>query len=162
MRVVLVEFSKVVRAEGIFVFLLSDDQREELAYFSFPNRDPQGRGRAIHKANQFGADWASEHDLALIPLYDCYGCFNPNTEYYMIHDDLWAEVATYGRHGMLCFDCLVQRLGRSLTQDDFTGAPVNNFLRQNGSPFLVHPYKGTSGDDPNDHLQDPRHQPEPR
>lgn len=135
MAVIVVEFSK----QGIIVSLLGDDDlKKEIAYFSIESLSDKAR---IHKANHFAVKWAEEHGIEAIPLYDCYGCLNQNTEYYMIHDELWFEVATYGRRGMLCFDCLVRRLGRSLTQDDLIRAPVNNRLLQKDSPFVVHPYK---------------------
>lgn len=44
-------------------------------------------------------------------------------EYYMVADDLWAAAGDVP--GMLCIGCLETRLGRMLTRDDFTGAPVN-------------------------------------
>lgn len=42
----------------------------------------------------------------------------------MVHDHLWRQ-AYKKRRGMLCIGCLETRLGRYLTPDDFTDAPVN-------------------------------------
>jgi hypothetical protein len=48
-------------------------------------------------------------------------------EFYMIHDDLWQFVTgPCGWHLFLCIGCLEWRLGRRLTPDDFTAAPVND------------------------------------
>jgi hypothetical protein len=43
-------------------------------------------------------------------------------ESYMVHDEIWER---YGSPGQLCIGCLESRMGRQLTPDDFTGAPVN-------------------------------------
>jgi hypothetical protein len=56
-------------------------------------------------------------------------------EYYMVHDNVW-EQAWAGRRKawhdvigqeILCIGCLEQRIGRTLTADDFPDAPVNDF-----------------------------------
>ena len=44
-----------------------------------------------------------------------------DTEEYMVHDELWPEGAK-----SLCVGCLETRLGRRLTTQDFTGAPIND------------------------------------
>lgn len=55
-------------------------------------------------------------------------------EYYMIRNNLWSK---YGpQDGMLCIGCLEKRMGRKLTPNDFTNAPVNNDLRDVHSPRL--------------------------
>lgn len=54
-------------------------------------------------------------------------------EYYMVHDPVWAAAGMpvpddpegFVGEGILCIGCLEKRLGRKLTPDDFTGAPVN-------------------------------------
>lgn len=57
--------------------------------------------------------------------YICLDC-GDNTfyknEYYMVHDQVWDSVAT---NGMLCVECLEQRLGRLLTSKDFSLYPIN-------------------------------------
>lgn len=51
-------------------------------------------------------------------------------EYYMLHDDVWLD-AMYGvtgqrdKYGMLCIRCVENGLGRKLTPQDFTDAPLN-------------------------------------
>jgi hypothetical protein len=45
-------------------------------------------------------------------------------EYYMVHDALWQKAKM--RTGFLCIGCLERRLGRVLTVNDFTTAPINN------------------------------------
>jgi hypothetical protein len=58
---------------------------------------------------------------------DCIDC-GMNTmdadEYYMVHNEIWAEVVP-DRLGMLCIGCLERRLGRQLEPSDFTDAPLN-------------------------------------
>ena len=46
------------------------------------------------------------------------------TEFYMVHDDLWAEAGM--DRGYLCIGCLETRLGRRLHRGDFTAAEVND------------------------------------
>lgn len=46
-------------------------------------------------------------------------------EYYMVQALVWIEAHPH-RKGMLCIGCLEQRLGRRLTPDDFTSAPINS------------------------------------
>ena len=65
--------------------------------------------------------------MSRIPGFDCTDC-NIDTleidEYYMVHDRIWV-LATGNSKGMLCFDCLGARLGRELTEDDFTDCELN-------------------------------------
>jgi hypothetical protein len=42
----------------------------------------------------------------------------------MVTDEVW-ETAHPEKRGMLCIGCLEDRLGRQLTSDDFTDAPIN-------------------------------------
>ena len=78
--------------------------------------------------------------------FDCMDC-GSNTlhinEYYMVTDEVW-EAAHPKKRGMLCIGCLEDRLGRLLTKDDFTDAPVNsgNFFTQ--SARLLSRLTGTS------------------
>jgi hypothetical protein len=48
---------------------------------------------------------------------------------YMVHDRLWYGPAHASSRQFLCLSCLSRRLGRRLTVDDFTPAPVNNRIR---------------------------------
>jgi len=66
---------------------------------------------------------------------DCGLGTNTAGEWYMVHKHVW-EQAWAGRrkswHGkipgqeILCIGCLEERLGRSLTRQDFTDAPIND------------------------------------
>lgn len=47
-------------------------------------------------------------------------------EYYMVTDEIWRAVVPE-RYGMLCIGCLEGRLGRKLSKDDFSDAPLNGF-----------------------------------
>ena len=76
-------------------------------------------------------------DYKLFECMDCGMCTNCNGEYYMVHDEIWYSAITAMDQGhMLCIGCLEQRLGKLLTKDDFTGAPVNDLWGQFGSTRL--------------------------
>jgi hypothetical protein len=47
-------------------------------------------------------------------------------EYYMVHGALWRKAKMHSDGGFLCIGCLERRLGRMLTVNDFTTAPVND------------------------------------
>lgn len=50
------------------------------------------------------------------------------TEHFMVHNAVWSA-ANLGREmKIICLHCLSRRLGRKLTRDDFTPAPVNATL----------------------------------
>jgi hypothetical protein len=65
---------------------------------------------------------------------DCVDCgidtcplgWDGEAEFYKVHDAVWAEVGMVSNGGMLCVGCIEQRLGRRLTPDDFTDAPIND------------------------------------
>lgn len=48
------------------------------------------------------------------------------SESYMVHDVLWESVVGWGDCGEVCVDCLQKRLGRQLTNADFTDVPINH------------------------------------
>lgn len=62
----------------------------------------------------------------------CYGCDLQNPDYYMLKEGVWLAAAK--TEEVLCISCVEQRLGRELTREDFTDAPVNDL---NG-PFSFH------------------------
>ena len=59
-------------------------------------------------------------------MYACIDCgvnTADNNNYYMIHNELWAQ---YGaKQDVLCFKCLEKRMGRKLKYTDFNDAPIN-------------------------------------
>lgn len=55
---------------------------------------------------------------------DCKLCTHCLGEYYNVHDSVWDAVGKPA--GMLCIGCLEARLGRQLTVNDFSIAPINN------------------------------------
>lgn len=64
----------------------------------------------------------------------CSGCGNEVTDYYMVRTDLWAN---YGAgDGFLHLKCLEKRIGRAITREDFSDAPIN---RLNFFPTEVTP-----------------------
>lgn len=60
--------------------------------------------------------------------FECVDC-TINThyinEYYMVQFELWNSVMVHQNSGMLCIGCLEDRLGRTLTTNDFIEAPIN-------------------------------------
>jgi hypothetical protein len=60
--------------------------------------------------------------------FECVDCsVNTHTirEYYMVQFDLWNSVMVSQNTGMLCIGCLEDRIGRTLTTEDFIEAPIN-------------------------------------
>jgi hypothetical protein len=50
-----------------------------------------------------------------------------NHEYYMLKDEIWLIANDGSSKGMLCIGCVEETLGRTLTKNDFTTAPVNGY-----------------------------------
>jgi hypothetical protein len=46
-------------------------------------------------------------------------------DYYIVHDTVWAAAGMAETDGMLCLDCLANRLGRPLQFSDFPLLPIN-------------------------------------
>lgn len=57
-------------------------------------------------------------------------------EYYMVHNAVW-QAANPPPIGMLCIGCLEARIGRPLTAEDFTDAPLNQDPRIRRSARLL-------------------------
>lgn len=58
---------------------------------------------------------------------DCEIDTHPDTgiaEYYNVINEIWWEFVPEF-HGMLCLGCLELRMGRQLTREDFSDAPIN-------------------------------------
>lgn len=52
----------------------------------------------------------------------------------MVTDDVWySAVTAMDASGMLCIGCLESRIGRFLTADDFSPAPINQIAKVIGS-----------------------------
>lgn len=71
-------------------------------------------------------------------VFGCFDCRKNTCANYMVEPSVWrqafpnyAEVKSCNRDLFveLCFDCLSRRLGRSLTLNDFSDAPVNEGVR---------------------------------
>jgi hypothetical protein len=62
-------------------------------------------------------------DISAIPTY-CFDC-GSDDDYYMLRDEVWAATGM-GRRGHLCIACVEERLGRTLTREDFTDVDVND------------------------------------
>lgn len=72
----------------------------------------------------------------MYPEFDCIDCGTSTfqKEYYMVWDRLWEKAGM--DKGMLCIDCLENRLGHRLEVHDFTYAPVNYvFFAKNAERF---------------------------
>jgi hypothetical protein len=84
---------------------------------------------------------ADRHAIIRLPLKEgrvlpCVEC-NRETEisrnpghYYMLRDELWASIIPDTK-GILCISCVEHRLGRSLTDEDFTLSPTDMMKRYN-------------------------------
>lgn len=58
---------------------------------------------------------------------DCGECTHCIGEYYMVEDEVWySAITARSKPDMLCLGCLEQRIGRLLTKDDFSDAPLNS------------------------------------
>ena len=51
---------------------------------------------------------------------DCQTCTLCTGQYYMVKNEVWAAAGLGPVDGMLCLDCLGQRIGREVAYDDFT------------------------------------------
>lgn len=76
------------------------------------------------------------------------------SEFYMVHDEVWAAAGMEPNGGCLCVGCLEKRLGRKLWAGDFRDVPINDLTNQDGekafswrTPRLVNRMTatGTSG-----------------
>jgi hypothetical protein len=58
---------------------------------------------------------------------DCGDCTQCTDEYYMVEDEVWySAITARSKPAILCIGCLESRLGRLLTKDDFSDAPLNS------------------------------------
>ena len=58
---------------------------------------------------------------------DCGECTNCIGEYYMVEDEVWySALSPMRKADMLCVGCVELRIGRLLTKDDFSDAPLNS------------------------------------
>ena len=67
---------------------------------------------------------------------DCGTDTNPTngqrSEFYMVHDEVWAAAGIEPNGGCLCVGCLEKRLGRKLWSGDFRDVPINDLTNQDG------------------------------
>jgi hypothetical protein len=58
---------------------------------------------------------------------NCTQCFDcgSDEDWYMLTDATWAATGM-GKRGHLCIACVEDRLGRLVTREDFTDAPIND------------------------------------
>jgi len=61
--------------------------------------------------------------------FNCQDCSKPMYNGYMVHNSLWFEAMGSGG-GIMCMFCFENKLGRSLTLDDLTKAPINDPYRK--------------------------------
>lgn len=58
---------------------------------------------------------------------DCGECTNCIGEYFMVDDEVWySAITARSKPDMLCIGCVELRIGRLLTKDDFSDAPLNS------------------------------------
>lgn len=55
---------------------------------------------------------------------DCGLKSNETCEFYFLHNDIWFSIALQNED--LCIGCVEDRLGRTLTKDDFTSCYINS------------------------------------
>lgn len=58
-------------------------------------------------------------------------------EWYMVHDQVWAQAGMEAFGGCLCVGCLEQRLGRQLVPADFKDVEANDSRRMMHSDRLA-------------------------
>jgi hypothetical protein len=83
-------------------------------------------------------DFHTGEPYRMFPEFMCLDCESDTLEideYYMVQNSIWNHVVP-DDSGMLCIGCLETRLGRILTQADFTDAPVNSSWDSSKSPRL--------------------------
>jgi hypothetical protein len=64
-----------------------------------------------------------DHDPEICQRFRCVDCgkdVGNSGEYFMVSDEVWAASGLAPNGGMLCLRCLERRIGRELTEDDFT------------------------------------------
>lgn len=85
-------------------------------------------GRAIESAVLAAHNAGAQEptDIRLLYCRDC-KCIHPDE--YMVSDDVWSGTGLQYSDGALCLSCLVTRLGRSLTIEDFPDTPINRAIR---------------------------------
>lgn len=54
----------------------------------------------------------------------CAICGDEDIDYYMVKNEIWEQFGVKTR--MMCIPCLEEKIGRKLTAEDFTDAPVND------------------------------------
>ncbi len=93
-----------------------------------------------HPCPECGAKHASETVSARFrtSMVTCLDCEDICVDDYYLNNDVWASMGL-GRHdGRLHLKCAENRLGRPLTLDDFSPAPINNTIRW-AATRLAHP-----------------------
>lgn len=87
-----------------------------------PDRGPQpADGRLMSRDSYLCRDCG----IDTTPCTKRRGCRHKGRwEHYMVTDTVWSAAGM--QDGFLCIGCLEQRLGRILTPEDFTSAPIND------------------------------------
>ena len=87
-------------------------------------------------------------DWKRAPCADCgqatIGTRTAPGEWYMVHDELWAQAGMEPCGGWLCIGCLERRLGRRLVPADFKAVPVNDPDLMMHSDRLASRIRGTA------------------
>lgn len=61
---------------------------------------------------------------------NCQVCCKPHYNGYMVLDPLWLDVMGKEGGGIICMSCFENKLGRPLTLEDMTDAPINDPFRK--------------------------------
>lgn len=57
-------------------------------------------------------------------------------QYYMVHDEIWAQTGLGKDDGLLCISCLQKAIGRRLSGRDFMCVPINLPGARDDTPYL--------------------------
>lgn len=141
-------FNLFIRERESLIWL--EDKVKELALRLLKLSEPESDNELIRlrsKVDQLESikakltqDLLKERDKRkkeLPKIIGCYFCSDISC-LYMVKDDVWFKAwpsyskdkaANRGKVMEMCFNCLENKLGRPLTIDDFTNAPVNEGIR---------------------------------
>ena len=72
-----------------------------------------------------GAQNRKEAEISLLLEGKSPAVFGPDTEMYIVTDEVWGQSGLEGWGGCLCIGCLEKRIGRRLKPADFPDHPFN-------------------------------------
>jgi hypothetical protein len=73
-----------------------------------------------------GTEGRKEIEASLLVGRPTFTNFGPDTEMYIVTDEVWEQSGLEAWGGCLCIGCLEKRIGRPLKPDDFPDHPFNH------------------------------------